>query len=326
MYVRVPRNLSTPPVVNDGPTYSNHGSSVHTENIIVIIIGILSVFANIALLYVMYKDPLKTFRTKISYLVICLGTADLLTAFNGVVYGFLSPMKMYHQALWYIFWVTVMVSVFTIFGMCVERCLAILYPFTSGAILRKQLTLYFCIGIWIVCAAVSTSIHFFPKIAPFVLTCLMEVLLLVIVVLYLVILRYFKQVQRQTNAVEKVTPRPQEKSEMDIESGKQKPKKFTRRTAIETQLLIVVSILVVILFVTFIPYNLGSQIHYGYLLFNNRPNCAVEDFIRYFFPIKFLNFLVNPFVYAWRLDQYRQSFALVICDWSVFRTRVSPNV
>ena len=315
MYVRISRNLSTSPPITNSETYNKHERCVYAENVIVIIIGILSVLANTLLLYIMYKDPLKTFRTKISYLVVCLGTADLLTAFNGVLYGFLFPMKMYHRALWYIFWVTVLVSVFTVFGMCVERWLAILYPFMSGSVFTKHVTLYFCIGIWIVCAAAATSIHFLPIIMPFALSCLMEVLLLIIVVLYLVILRYFTQAQRQTNAVEKVTSRPQGKAEMDIELGKQKRNKFTQRTAIETQLLIVVSILVLILFATFIPYNLGTQIHYGFLLFNSRPNSAVQDFTRYFFPIKFLNFLVNPFVYAWRLDQYRKSFALVICNW-----------
>lgn len=321
MYVRTSRNLSTTQITNGAVVY-DHDSYVNAENVIVIIIGIISVLANAFLLYVMYKDPLKTFRTKISYLVVCLGTADLLTSCNGVLYGFLNPMKMYHIALWCTFWATVMVSVLTVFGMCVERWLAIVYPFKSGSIITKQITLYFCIGVWIICAGVATSIHFLPKIMLFVLSCLMEVLLIIIAILYLVILRYFRRAQQQTSAVEKVTPTPPRRAEIDEESAKPKRTKFTKRAAIETQLLMVVSILVLILLVTFIPYNLGTQIHYGYLLFSNRPHPEVQVFMRYFFPIKFLNFLINPFVYAWRLDQYRKSFALVVCNWNMNRMRM----
>jgi hypothetical protein len=312
------RNLSTTPATDDATIYKD-GSYVAAENVIVIIIGILSVLANTLLLYVMYKDPLKIFRTKISYLVVCLGTADLLTSFNGVLYGFLFPMRMYHLPLWYTFWATVMVSVFTVFGMCAERWLAIVHPFKSDSIITKQVTLYFCFGVWIVCAGVATSIHFLPKVMPFVITSLLEVLLLLIVVLYLVILRYFRRAQRHTSAVDKVSPR---KFEIDEESARQKPTKLTRRTAIETQLLIVVSILVLMLFVTFIPYNLGTQINYGYLLFANKRHPEISVFTRYFFPIKFLNFLINPFVYAWRLDQYRKSFVLVVCNWHGSRMKV----
>ncbi len=314
IYVRPSKNLSTTvttPLITNGAIY-HHDSYVYAENVIVIIIGILSVLANVFLLYVMYKDPLKTFRTKISHLVVCLGTADLLTAFNGILYGFLYPMKMYHKALLYSFWATFMISVFTVFGMCVERWMAILYPFKSESIITKQITLYFCVGVWIICAGLASSIHFLPKIMPFVISCLLEVLVLFIVVLYLVILRYFKRAQRQTSAVQEVAQRPARKAEIDEESAKQKPTKLARRTATETQLLIVVSILVVILFVTFIPYNLATQINYGYRLFGNRPHPEVNVFRRYFFPIKFLNFLINPFVYAWRLDKYRKSFVLVI--------------
>ena len=313
------KNVSNSPIANN--TEYNHReyyceSFNSPENVIVIIIGILSVLINALLLYVMYKDPLKVFRTKISYLVVCLGTADLLTAFNGVLYGFLQPMKTYHTALWYIFWITVMVSVLTVFGMCIERCFAILYPFKSRSVYTKKITLYFCFGVWILGAGFATFLHFVPKIMPFVTTCLIEILLFIIVVLYLIIIYHYKR--QVTSAVEKVhTSRRRRNAEIDKESGEQNPTRYKRRS--ETELLIVVLILVLILFVTFIPYNLALQIHYGYVLFKNQSHLEIILFARHFFPVKMLNFLLNPFVYAWRLDQYKKSFTLVFCSWNRIR-------
>lgn len=321
MFVRSSRNLTTPSVT----IAYNHDDFVHPENVVTIITGILSVFANSFLLYVMYKDPLKVFRAKISYLVVCLAISDFLTAVNGVLYGFLQPLNMYHIGLWYIIWATVLTSVLTVFGMCVERWLAILYPFISGSICTKRLTQYFCIGVWILSAGVASSIHFLPRIMPFILTCLMEVFLLLIVVLYIMLLHYFRRTQRRTCAVEKVRQYKQRSNdeEANIGTGKRKSTKVIKqKAALETQLLIAVSILVLILFVTFIPYNLGTQIHFGYLLFTDRPHPKINIFLRYFFPVKFLNFLVNPFVYAWRLDHYRKSFMMILYNWGIKRMTV----
>lgn len=303
--------------ITNAPVSVSEDSHLRAEHVVVIVIGILSVLANAFLLYVMFKDPLKTFRSSISYLVICLGTADLMTAFNGILYGFLFPSGMYHVSLWYAFWTTVMVSVLTEFGMCVERWLAIMHPFKSASIITKKITVYFCIAVWIVCTCVASSIHFLTRIMPFVISCFMELILIAIVILYIVILRYFRKAQKQTSVVENVTPQktPAGKTEGDGESAwKRKRRSVTKKASLETQLLIVISILVVISFLTFIPYNLGTQLNYGYLLFSDRPPSGINIFRRYFFPVKFLNFLINPFVYAWRLDQYRKSFALVTCN------------
>ena len=91
--------------------------------------------------------------------------------------------------------------------------------------------------------------HFLPVVMPLVINSLLVLVLLLIVV------RYFRRAQRHTSAVEQVSPR---KVEIDEESTKQKPTKLTKRTAIETQLLIAVSVLVLVLLVTFIPYNLAT--------------------------------------------------------------------
>ncbi|XP_046852930.1 lysophosphatidic acid receptor 4-like [Xenia sp. Carnegie-2017] len=284
----------------------NDETHITFENVLVIVIGILSVLANSCLILVMIKDPLKEFRTKISYLVICLAVADLLTAINGILYGILFSMNMYDISLWYLIWTSVLVSVFTVFGMCVERWFAILYPFKSNSVRSKKLTLYFCIGVWIICGGMASSIHFLPLVSPFVLSSTLEMFLFVIVFLYLNMLHGIKQNLKTSNAVGDV-PSSQKEAKTNLS------KRY--KMAIEAQLVKVVSILVLIMFLTFIPYNLAIQINYGYLLFRGTSPSSVTLFARYFFPVKFLNFLLNPFVYAWRLKKYRKSFSLVFCRW-----------
>lgn len=305
--------VPTTPVVPSDLT-----SIISPENVAVITTGICSVLANSVLLYVIFKNPLKIFRTRMSYLMISLGTADLITGLNGILFGILDPLGRYHRVLWCCFWISVLASVITVSIMSLERWSAILYPFKSGTIFTKRITIYICGGVWVFSVIGAVSVYFLPIVIPFILCTLMEVLLFLVVILYITTFHYFKQTQRRTSAVKEISHTTDKR-----QSSKTERRSSSRRMDTETQLLAVVLILVIILILTFIPYNLALQISYGCELFLGKTCDSVVLFAKYFYPFKFLNFILNPFVYAWRLPQYRKAFSMIFCIRRSGKTRVS---
>ena len=75
----------------------------------------------------------------------------------------------------------------------------------------------------------------------------------------------------------------------------------------------VVLILIVVVVVTLLPYMLALQMYYLLYLkllpsFGEKNDQIIDDFIDYYYPIELMNFVVNPIIYAYRLQRYRKAF------------------
>ena len=71
----------------------------------------------------------------------------------------------------------------------------------------------------------------------------------------------------------------------------------------------VLLLLVAVLMVTVVPYLTAMAVLTSYRIFSDPrlvPN-GFRVFSNYYFPVVLLNVVVNPIIYAWRLQDYRQS-------------------
>ena len=71
----------------------------------------------------------------------------------------------------------------------------------------------------------------------------------------------------------------------------------------------VLLLLVAVLVVTVVPHHTVMAVLAGYRICSDLrlvPN-GFRDFWHYYYPVELLNFVVNPVIYAWRLQDYRQS-------------------
>ena len=88
--------------------------------------------------------------------------------------------------------------------------------------------------------------------------------------------------------------------------------KCNRRVTIaqrQQRLTAVLLLLVAVLMVTVVPNYTVMAVLAGYRICSD-PRLVPNGFIvfsNYYFPVVFLKFLVNPIIYAWRLQDYRQS-------------------
>lgn len=118
-------------------------------------VGLLSIFTNGVLLFILVKDPLKCFKASTTYFIICLSFSDLLTGANACFWAvdkivpFSPEVQKYMLAF---FWITIQVSFLTLVAMSAERFLIVKYPlYCRMWITKKRVSL--CIAlIWLVSA------------------------------------------------------------------------------------------------------------------------------------------------------------------------------
>ena len=266
-------------------TVKNGSSDDQTPyDILTTIIGAMALLLNGLLLIAMVRNAGKIFTSNGAYLVANVTVADLLTGLNSSLWGIKKsfmrsePIKI---ATMPFFWTTVQASFFTIFIMSLERYIAILHPFKAGRWLSKSRTIQSCILTWILSGLCGLCMIFYTEKMRLFLATLFEIIILVTCFLYYKI--FIKLAERRASL-------PLQLNGSHGNSDLQR----------EYQLTTVVAVLTLILIVTVIPYTIAGQIN---ILTNDNP--GLMTFLRYYFPIELMNFLLNPIVYALRLPQYR---------------------
>lgn len=269
---------------------------MNTQNIIILVIGLLSIVTNGILLVVFFLDPLKKFRTLTNYLIISLTISDFLTGTAGFAYAFKATTFL--PVLFAVLWSTIFSSFVTIFLLSCERLVMVLYPLRAKSIITKHRV---CISIasnWIVsiiigvilCGLSETGVYYSLSVCyTFIL-----VLVLVLIAFYLTIIWKMKS---QTNF-----------QRDSICLGVQ------RIISEQQRLTGMLFLLVTILLLTVVPYVSAALVVSGYHIFGN-PSEVPENllaFARYYFPIELLSFAINPIIYAWRLPDCRKSLSYYI--------------
>ncbi|XP_046854153.1 melanocortin receptor 3-like [Xenia sp. Carnegie-2017] len=280
-------NISEGEILNNISQQKNSYEKEPTPyDILTTSIGLMAVILNGLLLIAMFRNTEKIFISNGAYLVANVAMADALTGINSSLWGiktlFLSkPARIVSMS---IFWITIEASFLTIFIMCLERYIAIVYPFKANLWLSKRLTLYGCLLTWIISAVCGISIAFNKNTTQIVLAFFFEITIIVTCFLYLKI--YFKLRERR----------------LDCTPGALCDNHSNHDLQREYNLTLVVTVLTIILVVTVLPYMVGGQFSIYYK--NNR---TLALFLRYYFPVELTNFVLNPFIYAIRLPKYRRA-------------------
>ena len=126
-------------------------------NVFVLAVGILSLFTNGVLLYILVRDPLKCFKASTTYFIISLSLSDLLTGANACFWGldefFLS--KEHQPYLLSLFWITTQASFLTLLAMSIERFLIVKYPIYCRVWITKRRVTLTIACIWSVSATLG---------------------------------------------------------------------------------------------------------------------------------------------------------------------------
>ena len=259
-----------------------------TQRIVIFAIGGLSLLTNGILLLILYLDPLKKFRTTTSYLIISLTISDFLTGGIACAYAFGNP-----PVIIGIFWATILNSIFTVFFMSCERLVVVVHPFKAKRLITKSMIRVFIAASWLVSSVLGGLMCVLQmshmEYLELVLFSTILIFVLVLVVMYFAIIWHTKH---------KPTFSPESKCNRGVTIAQH-----------QRRLTGVLLLLVAVLMATVVPYLTVMAVFAGYSIFSDPrlvPN-GFRVFSNYYFPVELLNFVVNPIIYAWRLQDYRQS-------------------
>ena len=254
-----------------------------TFRIVILVIGGLSLLINGILLVILYLDPLKKFRTTTSYLIISLTISDFLT--GGLAWAYAYNCVDTFCVLHIIFSATILSSLFMIFFMACERFVAVTYPLQAKSLITRPRIRLFIAANWLASTVLGGLVGGLPdpehKYLEFSLFIIIVILVLVLVVIYFMIIWRTKH-------------RPTISSEAMCTRG-------LRIIQREQRLTRALFLLIAVLMVTIVPYFTARTVDTGYFIFSD----PIDGL--YYFPVVLLNFVLNPIIYAWRLQDYRQS-------------------
>ena len=277
---------------------ASHGGIAETRSmwfdVLMLVIGILAVVLNGLLLIAMVRYRSTIFMSKGAYLVANLAIADVINGLNLSVLGLKNTFQLPEAlttAVSSIFWTSLVASFFTIFVMSLERYIAIVFPFKAQVWLSKTRTIKSCVAVWFIAVLCSACEVVFSDIVSFCLTFIFEITILVTLFLYYKIA--IKLRQRRTFLTSMQPPRAR---------GTRANANLQR----DYQLMTVVVALTIITIFTALPYMVATHISCARKLFTAAkydPN--LQLFLYDNMPVQFMNLVVNPIVYAWRLPDYR---------------------
>lgn len=196
-------------------------------------------------------------------------------------------------------WTTIEASLMSLMFLSLERMLIFHYPFASKTVVTVKRTIIVISLIWIFAITCGFLVHFYTVITQLAMTILYELC----VVIFLLSQGYviFKMQQRKRGNL---------LCDRDVSMV---TRKHIYKQRMNNHVTTVVLILIVIVVVTLLPYMVVLQIYFLSALGFRPPlsqstETVILKFIKYFYPIELLNFIVNPIIYAYRLKRYREAF------------------
>lgn len=282
-------------------------SGVQPYEILAYIFGILAIILNGVLLLSMYNERKKIFVTRASYLVANLAVADCLNGLFLVVLQqpigeieYRSDVRARIQLP--SVWTALCMSYFTVLVMAAERSVVIMRPMDWSALLTIRRTIISILAVWIL-SIIAGGVMYNDKYryhAQFFICLFVEIcaVLFLTTHVYISCLLYRRDKHR---------------ANVNEDPDQDTPRLAPSENISQRKITIVVSILLVILIVTMLPYFVCLQVFTIQNTFDDTVASKIDLDVygrAYLYTDAFLyvNFFANPIIYAWRLRMYRKAF------------------
>ena len=240
--------------------------------------------SHLLLLICLAKDPLKCFRNSASYLVTNLALVDFILCTTGLMrMTFASKIK----TVMHIYTTASLVSLFSIFSIAIDRYMLTVHPFTHRAFLNGRRIAVWITSIWLQ-GFFNLAIDFTfgqNSVKTKVFNSIFITVALLTGLIYLITF---------------VTLKKQEKN--------MSQRNQCQSRSIQREFLKTIIMVALIQIFTIVPPSVGSLKN----LYSRVGVVTVWHVI--FLQMYCLNFAINPFLYIWRLKNYRRTFYLLFCS------------
>lgn len=266
------------------------------------IVGIIS---NSLLLIVIFFNPLNNLR-KASWMIMTnLALADLLTSMATIPNYYPGEELLNHikidKALYManvFLHIGYSSSFFFILLFAIERYIAIKHPIQSSYIITKKRNFAVIILCWAV-AIIFGGLAYYDGVHQnkvFIgLYGILELATLVMILFQILIIRNIKEASE------------------NVQGG-------SNREAHMKNISVTIVMLILILIVTAFPFFIAKQVEFVQRQYPHLITAEMANLFPYYYlPVASLNFILNPFIYAWRFPDYRWAFGALFKKKSLRR-------
>ena len=281
-----------------------------------LLFGLLAFSTNGILLFILYKDPYKYFRTRATTsFVVSLALSDFIGGsfvqplYAASMFCFTAGVegeKLYRVSL-ISSHVSTKISILTVVALSIDRYLAIklswkykMFVTTKKVVVCNTIIWLFC-GVFEASHSTGDSEELFHSVDLHLQTTVPLVsLCAVYAATYIEFRRYSRNV---------VFVRTE-----NMEGGR--PRVFVRNIRLEKKIVLTVVIIIVVLFISIVPYLIVNNLEEQCFVEEGNGVCDELGFVItkwLSIPMFCISCAVNPFLYAWRIPQYRQALRSVRC-------------
>ena len=264
--------------------------------VVLIVFSALSFLLNGTFLIAMSKSWKIVKRKRITYHVINLAISDFCVG-AGVFCEYLTAVVAERKTtLSLIFskiaWMSVLTSLLSVCLMAIERALCIKKPLTWNTILPMKKIFIIMVGNWVLALPLAILMHFYALKMRIIFVVLFYIPIFLTALVYInIYIRFSKsnEVDDETQHSSSIVARRRNKL-MQRKVGN------------------LVLIITLVLVISMVPTLLAIAVNTTCKLLNCKFIETVDMLTKSFYILSILNFVVNPILYAWRINLYRQAF------------------
>ncbi|XP_078384862.1 melanopsin-B-like [Oculina patagonica] len=302
-----------PPPINP---FEDFNKAAFGSSIFMFVVSFITVLANGLLLLIFCVDPLKIFRNPTTYFLIGLAIVDLLTGlvqepiyatcfiFLYLQHPSMAKCQSYMQFAYYFATFSITVSLIIVFAFTVTQYIVVASPLKYGRLVTKKKVLISVVLIYVYSAifsclplmGVSEKVH--EAITLFLHS---YAVVLVTIVFYILLHYTMKKKMASGNSLRNESTSREESKHAQVQRN------FVRLNVI----------LLIVLIVCFVPtmIMMTIRLYMEEHLAPYWPNVLMANLMTD--NLHYLKFLLDPFVYAWRMPKYRESLSKVVCRKSI---------
>ena len=250
------------------------------------------VVSHLVLFICLIKDPLKCFRNSATYLIMNLALSDFIVCTVGLMRMIFVEKQQKSTAV-YISNTAMMVSLFSIFSIAIDRYMLTVHPFKHRVLLNGRRIRIWIVSLWLLCSCRLIKELVLPGLDQKLDLLIYHITFIIIasVTFFIYLITFFS-----------LKKRGREISQQENQS---------QNRVLQEAFLKTIMIVTLVQISTLFPACIDG-IHDGWSVARgDLDDLKYEDLI--FFAMYCLNFSINPFLYLWRLKNYRQTFRLVFC-------------
>ena len=247
--------------------------------------------AHVMLLVAFVKDPLKCFRNSATYLVASLAVSDMSVSISFPVFNSVHLERNFRFVDFR--FVPIMSSFLTIFSISVDRYLMVVHPFKHRSLINGKRMIVWIISIWIVGFGLGCTKKLVKEVTINRLFHAAVEIGLIFLTAFIYAITY-ASLKKQS----KFLTTQDTSANRSLEARILKEKRFLKTIAVICFVEITTLSPIIILFVI---KNMSLNTNTMQVIFSS--NLLLFT----------INFVVNPFIYIWRLPKYRKTFSVLYC-------------